>query len=186
MKYLYYARHGESLANTRDMFGSKPGAVNDLGLTVFGRQQAVAAAHDAVAHELKPDLIICSPLVRAQETAQILATALGYPEQNIETSDLFMELQFGILEGTPWSAYWESGKTYYNLGEYAGAETIEILQQRATKAYEYLQSLPQDTVLVVSHSAFGRALRRAIHGQPYTDEFVDGTSLPFGEVLQLI
>lgn len=186
MKHLYYARHGQSLANVRDTFGSKPGAANDLGLTALGKQQATIAAQSAAAQALKPDLMVCSPLVRAQETARILASALGYPEQNIETSDLFMELQFGILEGTAWDAYWESGKTYADLGQYAGAETIDRLQQRAAHAYAYLQSLPQDTILVVSHSAFGRALRRAIHGQPYTDEFTNGTSLPFGEVIQLV
>jgi probable phosphoglycerate mutase len=188
MKRLYFARHGESLVNVRNIFATKLGTENDLGLTETGRQQAAEAGQKAADEHLKPDLIISSPLPRAVETAEIIAHAVGYPVEHIETSPLLIEIQYGELEGTPWQAFWDAGHTYADLGKFAGSETVETLQQRANEAYKYLQSLPQERILVVSHSGFGRALRRAVRGQSWEHEFSDGgnTSLPHGEILKFV
>jgi len=183
-------RHGESYINIEDVFATKPGAPNDKGLTAKGREQADEAAQKARKSGFKPDVIVSSPLKRARETAEIIADATGYPADKIRTSDLVVEIQFGELEQTSWNAYWESGKSYKDLANYTGAETIEQLQERAELALAYLKSLPQENVLVVSHSAFGRALRRAIAGAPFTDEFVrvkgKSISLPHAEILEFI
>ncbi|MFZ1483962.1 MAG: histidine phosphatase family protein [Candidatus Saccharimonadales bacterium] len=186
MKHLYYVRHGESYINISDIFSSKVGTPNDKGLTETGQKQAENGAKYAKEAGLKPDILFCSPLKRAQETAILLAKELGYPEKDIVTSGLFVEMQYGELEGTPWMAFWESGKSYKNLGDYAGAETLEAMQQRAKKALEYLQSRPEETILVVSHAAFGRALKREIDGKPFSDEFENHTELPHGEVNKLL
>ncbi len=186
MKHLYFVRHGESYINIEDVFATKPGAPNDKGLTAKGKAQAQVAADKAVSTKFKPDLIVCSPLVRARETAEIIANAIDYPLSRIVTSDLVVELQFGELEQTSWNAFWESGKTYYDLADYEGAETIEQLQLRAKKALEYLHSLPEENILVVSHSAFGRALKRAVNDEPYTKEFENKSPLPHAEILEYI
>lgn len=183
MKHLYYARHGESFINIRDIFATKLGTENDLGLTELGEQQALQEGKKAAADGLKIDLMVSSPLPRARETAEIIAREIGYPPKDIVISDLFIEIQYGELEGTSWSAWWKAGNTYADLGKFAGSETMETLQQRAQKAYEYLQSLPDENILVVSHSAFGRALRRVVNGQPYTDE--QSISLTHGEIIRL-
>jgi len=185
MKCLYYQRHGESLSNVADLFATKPRAKGDTSLTSKGRDQAADGAKEAAKAGLKPDIIICSPLVRTRETAEIAARQLGY-SSDIELSDLLIELQFGELEGQNGFAAWKHDKGYISLGEYKDAETIEALQQRAAKAWQYLQSLPQETILVVGHGAFGRALRRVIHNEPYTNEFVNGASLPKGKILRFI
>lgn len=179
-------RHGESFINISNIFSSKVGTPNDKGLTETGQKQAVNGAKYAKEAGLKPNIIICSPLKRAQETAIIFAKELVYPEADIVTNDLFVEMQYGALEGTPWLAFWESGKSYKNLGDYAGAETLEVMQQRAKKALEYLKSRPEETILVVSHAAFGRALQREVDGKPYSDEFENHAELPHGEVNRLL
>ncbi len=186
MKRLYYARHGESFINIQDIVATKLGAKNDLGLTELGGQQALAEGRKAAVNGLQADIIISSPLLRALETARIIARELGYPAQDIRTSDLLLELQFGELEGTSWRTFWEAGGGYKNLGAFKGAETMEALQQRAEKALAFLNSLPEDNILVVSHSAFGRALRRTIQGKPWTDEFENSVSLPHGEIIRLV
>lgn len=186
MKYLYYTRHGESYANTNDVWGVRPGSPFDLGLTNMGRSQAIAGTKNAQAMRLKPDRIICSPLVRTRETAAIIAEALGYPLENIEYNDLFLEVQVGELEGASYSAFIKR-YSYADFGKFAGAETIETLQQRAAKALAYVKSLPDETILVVAHSCFGRAFRRVIESRPYTDEFLPSTmSLPYGEITRLV
>jgi uncharacterized phosphatase len=157
-----------------------------LGLTELGKRQALTAGKKAAAAGFACDLILSSPLLRARETAEIIAHEIHYPTENIQTSELLIEIQFGELEGTNWNDYWGSGKSYKDLHNYKGAETLEMLQKRAEKALDYVRSLPQDTILLASHSAFGRAFKRAIANLPYTDEFANNSSLPYGEILKLI
>jgi probable phosphoglycerate mutase len=186
MKYLYYTRHGESSANTNDTWGDRPGSAFDLGLTELGQKQAKSGALNAKKTGLKPDLVICSPLLRTRETAAIIAETLGYPLENIEYNDLFMEVQVGELEGKSYSEFIKN-YSYADFGSFKGAETIDVLQQRAAKALEYVTSRPEETVLIVSHGCFGRAFRRVIEGKPYTDEFLPTSlPLPYGEITQLL
>ena len=186
MKHLYFVRHGESLINISDLFGTSLGTKEDMALTALGEEQALAAGKKAAADGFHCDLIVSSPLLRAKQTAEIIARQIDYPLDRIQYSDLLMEIHFGELEGRPWNEYWQSGHTYADLDKVKGAETIPMLQKRAEKALEFLRSLPEDDILVASHSAFGRALKRVIAGLPPSDEFVNGTSLPFAQILQLI
>lgn len=189
MKKLYYVRHGQSGVNTDDTFSTARDNLELKKLTRKGIKQAENGAATAIERGLKFDLIICSPYLRTKQTAAIIAKKCSYPVEKIVYSELFIELGYGTLGGKSWSKYWKSGKTYQNLGEYEGAETIEQLQLRAQKALDYVKSLPNDNVLIVSHSAFGRALKRAVDNQPYTLEFTmpkEGKSLPFGEILEYV
>jgi len=185
MKRLYFTRHGESQTNMGNLWGNAVGATNDLGLTDLGKEQAHETAKKAKIAGIQPDRIICSPLARTQETAAIIARELGFSVDAIEYSDLLVELQVGELEETPYFDYWDQ-YSYADLGKFAGAETIEKLQLRATQALAYLQSLPEDDILVVSHSCFGRALKRVIEGRPYNEEFTHGEPLPYAEIMLLI
>ena len=186
MKRLYFVRHGESFINIRDVFATKVGGPNDLGLTENGKNHALQGAAIARKNGLKVDRIICSPALRARETATIIAGRIGFPPEKIICDDRFVELQFGALEGTSWNAFWESGKTYRDLGEVEDAETIEVLQERAELALAYLKTLTEDNILVVSHSAFGRALRRAVRHESCELEFQNKSPLPHGEILEFI
>lgn len=186
MKYLYYTRHGESIINTGNVWADSPGSPDDLGLTQAGRDQAYTGAQKAKVAGLKPTHIICSPLARTRETAKIIAEVLGYPPEDIEYNELFVEVQVGELEGTSFAEYVKR-YTYADLGRFKDAESIEVLQRRTARALAYVQSLPDETILVVSHSCFGRAFYRVIEGRPYTDEFLpDTVPLPYGEITQLL
>jgi uncharacterized phosphatase len=186
VKHLYFIRHGESYVNIEDEFASSVGAKEDKGLTDTGKQQALVAAEQAKADGFRCDLLVCSTLLRAKQTAEIMAAHIDYPLDKIRYSDLLIEIQFGELEGRPWNEYWQAGHTYADLDKVKGAESLEMLQQRAEKALEFLHNLPEDDILIASHSAFGRALKRVIAGLPYNDEFIHGDSLPFAQILQLI
>lgn len=185
MQRLYFVRHGQSLVNVGGKFCTQVGTELDQGLTELGKEQAAHDGQKAAAAGMRFDLILSSPLARACETARIIAEQVSYPVGNIETLELIKELNFGELEGTECELFY-SNNTYADLGKFKGAETIEQLQQRAEKALEHVRGLPQDNILLVSHSLFGRALRRVVEGKPYTDEFTNGTSLPHGEILRLI
>ncbi len=62
---LYFVRHGESTTNKAEQYTGQL----DVGLTDYGREQAVTAGRVITEQGLKVDLIISSPLVRAHDTA---------------------------------------------------------------------------------------------------------------------
>lgn len=80
---LYLVRHGIAVARTDPK--CPPEARRPL--TPEGIQKTRAAALGLKALKIRPDLLITSPFVRAAETAEIFAEALGISRQKIRTSD---------------------------------------------------------------------------------------------------
>ena len=68
---VYFLRHG--IAADRDEW---KGDDFDRPLTAEGRERMEREAKTLAALELEPDIIVTSPLVRAKQTAEILAGAL--------------------------------------------------------------------------------------------------------------
>jgi len=96
---LYFVRHGESTANLLHEF-SNSGFKHPL------TEQGVAQAH-AVADTLSGlafKKIYTSPLLRAQQTAQLLSARLNAP---LEISVALQEWSVGAYEGTTNPAGWE-------------------------------------------------------------------------------
>lgn len=150
MKKLYFIRHGESEMNVK---GHVAG-ITETPLTDLGRRQAKLAG--VKAKNLHLDYIISSPLSRALETAQIIAKEIGYPVDKVHVNKLFIERDFGELEGAPWSPD-------LNLDGISDIETHDTILERAALALQFLQELDGvHNILVVSHGSFGRALRSLI------------------------
>lgn len=139
-------RHGLSEMNVAGLIAG----ITETPLTREGREQAKKAGR--AAKGLGIDLIVSSPMSRAHETARIVASEIGFPEENILTSPLLFERNYGVLEGTPYVA----GK---NMDEFEGYEKDTSLIARAQQALDWINGLEANHILVVSHGAFGRALR---------------------------
>ncbi|CAN5415957.1 hypothetical protein BH09PAT4_BH09PAT4_02210 [soil metagenome] len=182
MKRLFYIRHGETDMNIAKKFSG----TTEAQLTDNGRGQAKLSGEALRQKPLRIDYIVCSPLKRTQETAKIVAGEIGFPVEKIEINDLFIERHFGTLEGTPSEEFIGSPEDYRKIDAVAGAETIEALQQRAEKALAYAKSIPADNVLIVSHGAFGRALRRVVNNQPHTHEYDGIQWIGNAEIVELI
>lgn len=150
MKRLYFCRHGLSKLGKAGLWAGS----TDSPLAAEGRDQAKAAG--SAAKDLQIDYIVCSPLSRAYETAQIIADAIGYPQQQIEVNKLVAERDFGSLEATPWDPQ-------LNVDSVTDAETSASILERAKKTWDYIQTIQAENVLLVSHGSFGRALRHVIH-----------------------
>jgi broad specificity phosphatase PhoE len=149
MKKLYFMRHGLSEMNVAGIWSG----TTETPLTDTGRKQARHAGETA--GSLGIDIIVCSTLSRAIETAEIVASKIGYPLDKIQKSDLLIERHFGGMEGQP---YFPD----LDMENFAGVESIEALFERARLALEWIQSLPGDTILIVSHGSTGRALRHIV------------------------
>lgn len=149
MKHLYFVRHGLTKANVA---GTWSGTM-ETPLTAEGQAQAKLAGE--YAKSLSIDHIIASPLGRTRDTAAIIAKEIGYPVENIELSSLLIERHFGQMEGKSW-------ELDTNADGFVDVETRDSVLERARLALEHLQAIEAETVLVVSHGTFGRALRSLI------------------------
>jgi probable phosphoglycerate mutase len=88
---LFFARHGESEANVQGIFWNQ---TQGYGLTAVGRGQAEALADRLGGIEFAA--LLCSPVLRAVETAEIVARRLGLTPV---VADGLREWHTGILEG---------------------------------------------------------------------------------------
>jgi phosphohistidine phosphatase len=94
---LYLVRHG--IAVDRTPTGAKRGASHSLHaghdampdaerpLTLRGRKRSRAAAEGLRALGAKPDAMLTSPLVRAEQTAKLFAQTFDFPADEIRFSD---------------------------------------------------------------------------------------------------
>lgn len=181
MKKFYFIRHGLTHLNVEGRFAGR----FETPLTAIGHEQAKAAGEKLKQHTQTVDMIIVSPLSRAVETAKHVASAVGYPHDQIETSELFVERSFGALEGELTEEFFATN-THSDIDAVDNAESLEELHLRAHECLEYLYSLPHEIIVVVGHGSHGRALRRAIQGTPYSEEYKGDQRIGNAEIVELL
>jgi 2,3-bisphosphoglycerate-dependent phosphoglycerate mutase len=92
---LVLLRHGQSTANAAGLFTG----ILDPGLSPSGAGEARAAAALLAAHDLVPDVVLVSPLQRAEQTARIVATVLNLPVGTVRLDWRLNERNYGALTG---------------------------------------------------------------------------------------
>jgi phosphohistidine phosphatase len=80
---LYLVRHGIAVDRTDPKCPPDP----ERPLTAHGVQKTRSAALGLRELGAKPDAILTSPYVRAAQTAEIFAEALGFPPEKVRVSD---------------------------------------------------------------------------------------------------
>nr|WP_237728206.1 2,3-bisphosphoglycerate-dependent phosphoglycerate mutase [Cellulomonas sp. APG4] len=90
-------RHGESVHNAAQVFTG----LLDVGLTERGREQARDAARLLVAHGLRPDVVVTSPMVRTRRTAELVIDAAGLDGVQVESTWRLAERDYGSLTDVP-------------------------------------------------------------------------------------
>ncbi|CAG0997575.1 partial putative phosphoglycerate mutase, partial [Anaerolineales bacterium] len=90
--YITLLRHGESVGNAEARWQGQ----SDFPLTDVGRAQARALAERWQREHVRFDFLISSPLTRARETAEIIASVLNV---NIEYDPLWLERDNGEFSG---------------------------------------------------------------------------------------
>lgn len=180
MKTLYFVRHGESEFNKSNKWAGS----SDTPLTKKGHEQAKQAGEKLRAQSKAFDVIISSPLERAHNTAKHIANELEYSHDDIVLEPLFVERNFGSLEGRKDLL----ATTKYVIDESSidhldNVETLEELQARADALLAKIHALPHQHILIVGHGAIGRALRRAVNKEPLS---LRGKSYKNAEIVRLI
>lgn len=162
---LYILRHGESLDDIEDCYGG----VADFPLTDAGREKASSVAEQLRRADLQ--LIFTSPLIRARETADIIAKTLGDNIPVLEVDDLQERNSYGVLSGVNKERAAQifkrvladlKEKPGYSREPLLGAEDFDAFVLRVRRAFdEVIERASEnnaDTFAIVTHGKFTQAL----------------------------
>ena len=193
---VLWARHGENVANLTKTLSYR---VFDGDLTDVGRGQARELGERLAAADAgQLQLLACSPLRRARQTAEIVGRRLGLPVA-MELDDL-REVNVGDLDGRSdaraWEIYaavleaWRAGDTQ---ARFPGGENRDELCARLLRALTVVarsavagpplvlaDGAVAERSLVVAHGANLRAALPCLAGEPDP-----GADLPTGAVAAL-
>ena len=157
MKTIYFMRHAQSEANLKDILASR----QDFPLTQKGRQEAAV-----IASEFKDiaqlDRIFCSPLIRARQTAQAIATAFGL---NVETDERITEQDLGVFSGMTYAElddrpdYMHERSNRWKWIPRGGGESYEMIANRLEQFFQSLESLAGGSILFVTHAVTLRMVK---------------------------
>ena len=161
---IYFTRHGETTMNVHDHISG----VTDCELTERGRQQAQELAEKcAVAGDI--DLIIASPLKRAQETARAVAGRINVP---IKTDTRLTEWDYGEYEDLHRTAEgFAQAKREFGVRMKGGGESLLQLAHRVYSCIDDIRAnYPDKTVLCVCHGGVCR-IAETYFNDMTTEEF---------------
>ena len=175
-------------------------ANKDIRLTALGKQQAKQCGSflaDAGVSG-KNALIICSPYLRAEQTADQIRELI--PDIKIEKDELLSEQDFGLFTGlsTPecYKVYPREAKIYdmqetlvggYYVKPPKGESRADVVGRAAEfikKIEPLLRDSQYENIIVVSHCLMGRSLIKVLTGQT-TDLFMKEPKQENGSVKQL-
>lgn len=164
MTTIYLMRHGESTVNIAHRLTCRR---PEGDLTRLGREQAARAASWLQGRGITH--VRASPFHRAQQTAAIVAQALGLP---VVTDKGLAEMHCGSLEGRndeaawqEWFAVYERWKAHDLEAAFAGGESFG---EAVTRFQQTLAGVPVgSTALLVTHGGITRTV------VPYIAELSD-------------
>ncbi len=181
---IYLAtRHGKTAWNAEGRFLGR----TDIPLSPEGVQEL---SNFHLPEGVRLDRIVSSPLLRAQQTAEIFANRFAVPR---EIHQGLQEKQLGDIEGLQhaeveqlypqqWNA-WKEGERAALEARYPGAETESEVIQRLQATIQELESrAEQETILLVTHAGVLRALRYLLGESPdslFTSSSGHGSILRF-------
>jgi len=160
MLNIYLARHGQNEDNANGILNGH----RDLPLTNIGIAQAQEVATKIKSVGLVFDAVLSSPLNRALNTAEIIASVNDFPTPEIMPE--LIERDFGSMTGLAQSKIEElcapdiiktETVTYFLSPE--GAETFPDLLKRARLLLNTIAEQYKDgSVLLVTHGDFGKMI----------------------------
>lgn len=156
MALFYLIRHGTNDVLAHSIAGRNPG----VHLNESGRQQAGEIAEVLASNKISR--IVSSPLDRARETAEPLATRLGL---QVFLSDRVNEVDFGDWTGLTMKTLdalpeWKRWNVFRSGVRIPKGETIAEVQSRMIAEMQDLQrDHPDDVVAIFSH---GDPIRTAL------------------------
>lgn len=150
-------RHGETVANKAQILqGHQPGELNDTG-----RAQAREVAEQLRDRQI--DAFVASDLRRAIQTCEIIAEPHGVGREDIVTTPLLRERDWGSF----------TGKFIPDLRDAVwpdDVETLDHMKQRAGEFMDWVRAeFPGKVVLAVGHGIINKAIQSVYYGKPMNE-----------------
>ncbi len=150
---IYFTRHGETEWNSRDIICG----ITDIELTDKGKEQAAFLAADIEANHNDIDMIICSPMKRAIDTAAPIGQKLNITP----TTDIRLrEWNYGSFEGKhrDTEGYMDA-KLEFGCRMPDGGESVFDLVNRVYGLIDELREKHYDkNILLVCHGGICRVI----------------------------
>ena len=175
-KYFYIFRHGQSTYNLQ---GRTQGRTDDSVLTELGKEQAKAIGQRLAGKGI--EIIACSPLKRARQTAQLANEALNVP---IVIEHDFNEIDVGLAEGLSraeikekfpeiFDAWHTTDRKFENVC-YPGGETKKQARERIFAGLQKWAGLDYQNIAVSAH---GIMLAQTLIALGYEASYVENGSI---------
>lgn len=175
---IFYVRHGRSMANASGTIGQP-----DTPLAEEGLEQARVTGQDLKSYNVTA--IACSPFLRAQQTAEIIAGEIGLGIQDITIIDELHERRMGELEGGP--KRHQTPFFYENDTEF-GFESQSDLITRVSTALEKVKQIAAvtaGTTVVVGHATSGFYFLQVAKGHQSFGKFEPVSQMDNAEFIEV-
>jgi probable phosphoglycerate mutase len=158
---LSVVRHGRTAYNADNRYlGALDPPLDEVGLA---QAQALAQTLGE-----RPDVLLCSPLLRARQTAEVLAKAW---EMDAGTVSHFAERNVGVYEGltqdearTAFPVLWEADITRRWEVSPPGGESIEIVFARVALGLNLVRAAyPGCHVVLVAHGFVAKVIHALVN-----------------------
>lgn len=164
MKILV-TRHGQIDWNVEKRIQGR----TDIELNNKGIEQAYQTKENL--ENEKIDLIICSPLKRAKQTADIINKDRNIP---IIYDERLLEICYGENEGRlhddfDYDGFW----SIVNTHEYKDAENVNKFIQRVHNFLNDLKNCKEENILIVTHNGVCRAINTYFKGIPNDNNIIN-------------
>lgn len=164
MKILV-TRHGQTDWNVEKRIQGR----TNIELNNKGIEQAYQTKENL--ENEKIDLIICSPLKRAKQTADIINKDRNIP---IIYDERLLEICYGENEGRlhgdfDYDGFW----SIINTHEYKDAENVNKFIQRVHNFLNDLKNRKEENILIVTHNGVCRAINTYFNGIPNDNNIID-------------
>ena len=138
MGHFYFVRHGQTVWNVEN----KICGCTDSPLTEYGREQARETGRKILAEGIQADEILCSPLSRAKDTAQLISEMTGIP---CRVEPRLIEQNFGKWESTP--------------RDEGGESTLRLAQRIYNLLDDIRKESKEKTYILVAHNGIARVVQ---------------------------
>lgn len=165
---VHLVRHADHGHVGRVLTGRLPG----MGLSDAGRGQAGALAHRMAT--ARPDALISSPCLRAQQTAHFISRATG---RDFRISDALDEIDFGRWSGRSFEELerdpdWRRWNAERDTAATPAGETMSEVADRACGLiFGLRQHIPDGSACVVSHGDVIKSVICRMTGRPFRSAF---------------
>lgn len=178
---IYFVRHGATDWNENvNSLGQKDPKLQgrvDIPLNQSGINQAKETAKTL--KNIKFGKVLCSPLLRAKQTCEIVYKG----STKVEIDDRLIERDFGEFEGLTRSAFDFNGFWNSNSNQkFKKAESLNHLKSRVFSLLDELKKYKDENILIVAHGGVGCVLISYFKGPPVGGDYLK-YEVPHGKPL---